>query len=163
MSAPSELQQPPPFRMGGPSGRRPSLLQNMSCRPDATVEHNGRHHCRALRFGFAPAADRPLRLSDLLPVLGLKRRSNEALLQKIERMTQEPCPLLASLPAVAAVHSNAAGESLPGLTDQPLLVLAVLVRCNGGVFMRDRVPAVSEERLLRSVTLLAPLSWNPAS
>jgi len=143
-----------------PGGQRAPLLHNMSCRPDATVQHTGTHHGRALRFGFALSADRSPRLSDVQLALGLRRKRGETLLDQLERIAAEPCPLLAQLPAVAAVHGVAAGEVVPGLTDQPLLILAVLTRSSGNLFLRDRPPAVTQDRVLRSITLLAPANWT---
>lgn len=138
----------------------PPLLHNMSCRPDATVQHTGTHDGRALRFGFVFTAKRPPRITDVLPAIGLPRARTENVLSHLQRLAGEPCHLLRQLPAVAAVHANAAGEQVPGLTDHPLLVLAVLTRCSGSLFMRDRPPAVTEDRLLRSITLLAPKNWT---
>ncbi|NBX25773.1 MAG: hypothetical protein EBQ99_06955 [Planctomycetes bacterium] len=161
MSSTSDPQAGKVWVPGGPSGRRPTL-QNMSCRPDATVQHQGQHQCRAIRFAFpASEGDATPSLSSLAWAVDPIRRPGVSLIQHLERVAAEPCPLLAKLPSVAAVHLNASGESLPGLTDQPRLVLAVLCRCNGRVFIRDRAPCISEDRLLRSITLLAPCSWNP--
>ena len=162
MRALPEPPKPAAIRLGGPSGRNPALLHNMSCRPDANVHHTGTHHGGALRIGFAfaPDAKRPPRLTDVLPAMGLRRVRVEQVLANLERLAAEPCALLAKLPPVAAVHANAEGAHLPGFTDDPLLVLAVLTRCNGAVFMRDRAPCVTEDRLLRSITLLTPRNWS---
>ena len=158
-----EPPKPVAIRLGGPSGRNPALLHNMSCRPDATVQHTGTHAGRALRFAFAFPAKRPPRLTDVLPAMGFPRAQTNNVLAYLERHAAEPCALLATLPPVAAVHANAAGEQLPGLTDDPLLVLAVLTRCSGALFLRDRPPCVTADRVLRSITLIAPKTWNPTS
>jgi hypothetical protein len=165
MHALPEPPKPPTIRLGGPSGRNPALLHNMSCRPDANVNHTGTHHGGALRIGFAfaPDAKRPPRLTDVLPAMGFPRAQTNNVLAYLERHAAEPCALLAKLPPVAAVHANAAGEQVPGLTDDPLLVLAVLTRCSGALFLRDRPPCVTADRVLRSITLIAPKTWNPTS
>ncbi len=163
MSSSHDTQAGKVWMPGGPSGRRPTL-QNMSCRPDATVQHQGQQECRAIRFAFNPVAmnTRPS-LASLASEVDPMRPPGISGIRHLERLAAEPCQLLAALPPVAAVLLNAPGESIRGLTDQPRLVLAVLCRCNDRVFIRDRAPAVTEDRLFRSVTLLAPRSWNPPS
>lgn len=163
MHALREAPTPETVRACGPSNRKPALLHNMSCRPDAKVQHTGTHAGRALRFAFAFPTKRPTRLTDVLSAMRLPRAREENALAHLERVAAEPCALLGKLPPVAAVHANAAGEQVQGLTDDPRLVLAVLTRCNGAVFLRDRPPCVTEDRVLRSITLIAPMTWNPTS
>ena len=163
MRALPEPLKPAAVRLGGPSGRNPALLHNMSCRPDANVQWTGTHDGRVLRFAFAFPTKRPPQLTDVLPAMGLPRSHKNHVQAHLERLAAEPCLSLAKLPPVAAVHANAAGEQVPGLTDDPLLVLAVLTRCSGALFLRDRPPCVTADRVLRSITLIAPKTWNPTS
>lgn len=137
------------------------VMQNMSCRPQADAKHNGRNASRAMRFGFARAKDAAPTLAAIAQQLGIEAAADADALRQIERLAQKPCPLLARLPPVAAAHTALTGEKHIGLTNHPLLVLAVLARSDSGVFLRDRPPAISEQRLLRSVTLLMPPSWSP--
>jgi len=163
VTTPPDPATPPPFRLGGPSGRRPPVLQNMSCRPTVAVEHQGGHAGRVLRFGFAAPSGQPVDLSVVMASLGLVDRPDMSMGRQVHLLAMQPSPLLDRLPAVAAVRANAEGEMVPGLTDQPLLILAVPTRCSDRVFLRDREPAVSLDRLCRSITLLLPPSWSHTS
>jgi hypothetical protein len=161
MQPPLESRRSRRSHLGRPVAGVPHLLQNMGCRPNATVEHTGAHDGRALRIGFALPPDRAPRLTDVSQAIGRPRLRGETALHQLERLAAESCALLTRLPPVAAVRSNAQGEQVPGLTDDPLLVLAVLTRCHGALFLRDRPPCVTTDRLFRSITLLAPRTWNP--
>ncbi|MFZ4499242.1 MAG: hypothetical protein ACOYMX_06005 [Burkholderiales bacterium] len=136
-------------------------MQNMSCRPQADAKHNGRNATTAVRFGFTFEKGETPTLAAVLQQLGIEAPDSANALHQVERLARKPCPLLAHLPAVTAAHTALPGEKHIGLTNHPLLVLAVLARSDAGVFLRDRPPAISQERLLRSVTLLMPPSWKP--
>lgn len=138
-----------------------AVMQNMSCRPQADAKHNGRNATTAVRFGFTFEKGETPALAAVLQQLGIEAPDSANALHQVERLAKKPCPLLARLPAVTAAHTALPGEKHIGLTNHPLLVLAVLARSDAGVFVRDRPPAISQERLLRSVTLLMPPSWKP--
>lgn len=137
-----------------------TLLHNMSCRPNVAVQHQGHNECCALRFGFQLPTDRAPSLNDILLTLKITHTRMANSLAAIAALALEPCPLLDRMPPVAAVRLNVAGDEIPGLTDQPLLILAVLARCGSGMFIRDRPPIVTKDRILHSVTLFAPQSWK---
>lgn len=68
---------------------------------------------------------------------------------------------LMRLPPIAAVLPNTSGETLAGLSDDPLLTLAVLSRtCGGRVFIRNKSPIIEQEYLCRKVSLVVPKSWR---
>ena len=140
--------------------RRTPLLHNMSCRPTVTIQHASQAQCRRLRFASRLWPKDAQAFADFCPVFGLPTPAAEDGYARLAEAALEPCPKLARLPAVAAALRNAPGDSIPGLTDDPRLLLAVLSRCFGTVFMRDVPPSVTSDSFRGPVTLLIPSSWN---
>jgi len=144
---------------GAGAGAQP-LIHNMSCRPTVTVTHKSSAQCRRLRFSSSlwPAA--ATAFADYCPAFGLPMPTASEGYARLVEAAAEPCPLLARLPPVAAVMRNAPGDSIAGLTDDPRLMLAVMSRCFGNVFMRDVPPSITSDSLRLQITLLIPNSWN---
>ena len=148
--------EPSPTSIEGASDRL-----KMWARPSATIVHDGTDLCRRLRFGLAIGNDpRPRRFADLCPLLGLPAPEDGDGYPVLMDFLSEPCPKLALLPAVAAVDRTARGEQIAGFTDDPRLLLAVLARCSGHVFLRDRSPSLSTPQLIATIDLLVPRSWK---
>ncbi|MBU3728617.1 MAG: hypothetical protein FGM37_05140 [Phycisphaerales bacterium] len=141
------------------AGAQPRI-HNMSCRPTVTLTHKSDPQCRRLRFSTATWPASATAFADYCPALGLPMPTAAEGYARLLEAASEPCPLLARLPPVAAVMRNAAGESIAGLTDNPRVVLAVMSRCFGHVFMRDLPPSITSDSLRLQVTLLIPKSWN---
>ena len=136
-------------------------LHNMSCRPGATVVHQGTDLCRRLRFTLNIPQDPKLRrYADLCPLFGLPVPKDGDGFPLLMACLAEPCPKLAALPAVAAVDPAGRGETVAGFNDDPRLALAVLARCSGRVFMRDRTPGLSTPQIRATLDLLVPRSWK---
>jgi len=144
----------------GAGATAPPLLHNMSCRPTATVTHTSAALCRRLKFASALWPASPTAFADFCPAFGLPTPTVAEGYACLVKAAGEPCPLLAKLPPVAAVMRNAPGEPLAGLTDNPQLMLAVMSRCFGHVFMRDVPPSITTDSFRQQVTLLIPHSWN---
>lgn len=136
-------------------------LQNMSCRPSATIVHEGKDLCRRLLFAM-PAEPRPAstRFADLCVPFGLQAPSDRDGYRVLMEFIREPCPRLAALPAIAAAERTMRGVALPGFTDDPRLVLAVLSRSTGSVFLRDREPSLTSDQIQKPVVLLLPPTWK---
>lgn len=145
----------------GPAPAAAPWLQNMSCRPTATIVHQGKDACRRLLFAM-PSTPRPAstRFADLCPPFGLQAPSDQDGYRVLLGFLREPCPKLAALPAVAVAERSTRGDLLPGLTDDPRLVLAVLTRCTGRIFLRDRDPSITSDQIQKPVVLLLPPSWK---
>lgn len=135
-------------------------IHNMSCRPTVTVTHRSAAQCRRIRFASSlwPADARAF--AEFCPAFGLPTPAVADGYARLVEAAAEPCPLLARLPPVAAVLRNASGDSIAGLTDDPRLLLAVMSRCFGSVFMRDVPPSITTDSFRQQVTLLIPSSWN---
>jgi hypothetical protein len=136
------------------------LIHNMSCRPTFTVTHKSAAQCRRLRFSSPQWPAAATAFADYCPTFGLPMPTAAEGYARLVEAAAEPCPLLARLPPVAAVLRNAPGESIAGLTDDPRVLLAVMSRCFGSVFMRDLPPSITSDSLRLQVTLLIPKSWN---
>lgn len=141
------------------AGAQP-LIHNMSCRPTVTVTHTGVAQCTRLLFTSAllPGDGKPL--EECCAAFGLTAPAADLAYARLMEAASEPCPLLARLPPVAAVMRNTHGQCIPGLTDDPRLLLAVMSRCFGHVFMRDLPPSITSDSFRLQVTLLVPKSWN---
>jgi hypothetical protein len=137
------------------------LLHNMYCGPHANAIHNGVDVCRRLRFVLPGEPRNTGRWIEVCQRLGIPSDPAADGFPLLVARAAQPHPLLSRLPAVASVLTNAAGESLPGWTDDTGLILAVLARSTAKVFMRDLPPVIVSNRFLGSVTLLLPRSWNP--
>jgi hypothetical protein len=147
-----------------PSGREHAratpLIHNMSCRPTVSIVHSSAALCRRVRFTSPKWPIEPEAFADFCPAFGLPTPSVADGYARLVEAADAPCPLLARLPPVAAVLRNAAGDAIPGLTDDPTLLLAVMTRCFGSVFLRDLPPSVTSDSFRNPVTLLIPDSWN---
>ncbi len=133
----------------------------MYCGPHANVTRKGVDVCRRLRFAL-PGEPRDTGLwMEVCQRLGIPGDPDADGYPLLVAGAAQPHPLLARLPAVASVLTNAAGDALPGWTDDPNLILAVLARSTSKVFLRDLPPVIVSDRFTRSVTLLLPRSWNP--
>lgn len=145
----------PPHAAGAP------WIHNMSCRPGASVVHTGTDACRRLRFSLnVPLHPAVRRYAELCPMFGLPVPADDDGFPVLMAFVNEPCPKLAALPAVAVADPAARGESITGFTDDPRLVLAVLARCSGRVFLRDRAPSISTPQIRATLDLLVPRSWK---
>lgn len=139
---------------------RTPILNNMSCRPTVTITHSSAAQCRRLMFSSPLWPKDAQAFAEFCPVFGLPRPPAADGYARLAEAASEPCPQLARLPPVAAALRNAPGESVAGITDDPRLLLAVLTRCFGAVFMRDVPPSVTSDSFRGPVTLLIPHSWN---
>lgn len=145
---------------------RAPLLHNMSCMPHAPVKHEGRDACRVLRLRgewAGPWPRRPRSFAALCPMFGLTPVPGDDGWRTLMALASEPCPALARMPAVAPVQLGgpATGPVHGEFTADTRLLLAVLARTAGGVFIRDRAPALTEPAAIRPLSLFAPSSWNP--
>lgn len=136
------------------------LIHNMSCRPQVSIAHKSAALCRRVQFTSPKWPKDPQAFADFFPMFGLPKPPVADGYARLVEAADAPCPLLARLPPVAAVLRNAVGEAIPGLTDDPKLLLAVMTRCFGSVFLRDLPPSVTSDSLRQPVTLLIPESWN---
>lgn len=136
------------------------LIHNMSCRPTVSIVHSSAALCRRVRFTSPKWPFEPESFADFCPAFGLPEPSVADGYGTLVAAAEAPCPLLARLPPVAAVLRNAGGDAIPGLTDDPKLLLAVMTRCFGSVFLRDLPPSVTSDSFRNPVTLLIPESWN---
>lgn len=154
----------PPMEPGASAACEPAhavpLIHNMSCRPSVTVHHKSPDQCRRVRFHSAAWPKGATAYADFFPIFGLPKPAAEDGYARLTEAASEPCPQLSRLPPVAAALRNAAGDTVAGLSDDPRLMLAVMTRCFGKVFMRDVPPSVTTESIRFPVTLLIPLSWN---
>ena len=142
--------------------RQPAqLLHNMSCGPNATIVHTGTDACRRLRFALPGGPLTTSKWIESCQRLGIPCAPADGGYALLVARAAQPHPLLARLPAVASVLANAGGDELPGWSDDPDLILAVLARSTGKVFLRDQPPVITTERFQRSVTLLVPRTWSP--
>ncbi len=142
--------------------RQPAqLLHNMSCGPNATIVHTGTDACRRLRFALPGGPLTTYKWIESCQRLGIPCAPADDGYALLVARAARPHPLLARLPAVASVLANAGGDEVPGWTDDPDLILAVLARSTGKVFLRDQPPVIATDRFQRSVTLLMPRSWSP--
>lgn len=142
-----------------------ALLHNMGCRPQTTIRHTGLDRCHRLQFVLhvAPGAVGRFLNKKLYGRSGFTIMPHDDW-KTLTKAVLRPCPELALLPDVAAVAAyDTFGTILPGIGDNPRVVLAVLARCAGGVFLRDRSPHISLNQIKRSVTLIAPHNWRPPS
>ena len=135
-------------------------IHNMSCRPTVTVTHKSAAQCRRIRFSSTLWPTNATAFAEFCPAFGLPMPALADGYARLAEAASEPCPLLARLPPVAAVMRNASGDSIAGLTDDPRLMLAVMSRCFGNVFMRDVPPSITTDSFRHQVTLLIPSSWN---
>ncbi len=145
----------------------PARLHNMSCAPRATVARKGSDRCRRVRIGFSaffsPPGDKGEKpnLADWCRLLGLAAGGNEE--ARARRLRQE---LLAPaglehFPAVAPVVKGGAGEALPGVSDDPRLVAAILARSSGSrVFIRQKAPIIFANFLNSDLCLILPEDWR---
>lgn len=136
------------------------ILHNMSCRPTVTIQHASAAQCRRLKFSSPLWPKDAQAFAEFCPAFGLPTPAAADGYARIAEAASEPCPQLARLPPVAAALRNAPGDPVAGLTDDPRLLLAVLVRCFGKVFMRNVPPSVTSDSFRGPVTLLIPHSWN---
>lgn len=150
----------PPQRSGRERAGATPLIHNMSCRPTVSITHKSAALCRRVRFTSPKWPFEPKAFADFCPAFGLPTPPVADGYGTLVAAAEEPCPLLARLPPVAAVLRNAGGDAIPGLTDDPTLLLAVMTRCFGSVFLRDLPPSVTSESFRNPVTLLIPESWN---
>ncbi len=124
------------------------------------VTHKSAAQCRRIRFSSPLWPADATAFAEFCPAFGLPRPAVADGYARLAEAAAEPCPLLARLPPVAAVMRNVAGDDIAGLTDDPRLMLAVMSRCFGNVFMRDVPPSITTDSLRHQVTLLIPNSWN---
>ncbi len=137
-----------------------SLLHNMSCRPNTAVTHSGVDHCHRICI-LTDLPREPCSLfTQFCETFGVDMPDDGDGWQALTDAANLPCPELMLLPPVAAVLVNTPGKVFPGISDNPRLALAVLARCSGGIFIRDRPPVITSDQIKRSVTLIAPLSWK---
>ena len=129
-----------------------SLLHNMSCRPNTAVTHTGVDQCPPNSL-----------FTEFCETFGVAMPEDGDGWKALTDAANLPCPELMLLPAVAAVLVNAPGNVFPGISDNPRLALAVLARCSGGIFIRDRPPVITSDHIKNTITLIAPLSWRPPS
>ncbi|MBU6210444.1 MAG: hypothetical protein KGR22_11095 [Planctomycetes bacterium] len=142
--------------------RQPAqLLHNMSCGPNATIVHTGTDACRRLRFALPGGPLTTSKWIESCQRLGIPCAPTDDGYPLLVARAAQPHPLLARLPAVASVLANAGGDELPGWTDDPDLILAVLARSTAKVFLRDQAPVIATDRFQRTVTLLVPRTWSP--
>ena len=140
---------------------RASGRLHMWGRPGASVTHAGTDLCRRLHFSLrVPPPTAARRFADLCPLFGLAVPEDGDGFPVLMAYAAEPCPKLEWLPAVAAAEPTCRGESIAGFTDDPRLVLAVLARCSGRVFLRDRAPSISTPQIRATLDLLVPRSWK---
>lgn len=140
-----------------------SLLHNMSCRPNTAVTHTGVDQChRICILSELPPSPNSL-FTEFCATFGVDIPADGDGWKALTDAANLPCPELMLLPPVAAVLVNAPGQVFPGISDNPRLVLAVLARCSGGIFIRDRPPVITSDQIKNTVTLIAPLSWKAPS
>ena len=154
------ISRPSPAPKGHERAHAAPLIHNMSCRPTVSITHTSRALCRRVRFTSPKWPIEPEAFADFCPAFGLPTPSLADGYATLVQAAEAPCPLLARLPPVAAVLRNAGGDAIPGLTDDPTLLLAVMTRCFGSVFLRDLPPSVTSDSFRSPVTLLVPDSWN---
>ncbi len=140
-----------------------ALLHNMSCRPNTAVTHTGVDQCH--RICILTDLPRPPNslFTEFCETFGVDMPEDGDGWKALTDAANLPCPELMLLPAVAAVLVNAPGNVFPGISDNPRLALAVLARCSGGIFIRDRPPVITSDHIKNTITLIAPLSWRPPS
>ena len=140
-----------------------SLLHNMSCRPNTAVTHTGVDQCHRICILSELTPTPNLLFTELCATFGVDMPEDGDGWKALTNAANLPCPELMLLPPVAAVLANAPGKVFPGISDNPRLVLAVLARCSGGIFIRDRPPVITSDQMKKTVTLIAPLSWKAPS
>lgn len=152
-------------------------LLHMGGTPQARAEHSGVNRCCRMRFSppqslgsrwaAQVSANNPLvvpRLEyrDICGGFGVTLSGDEDAYEALVRTLATPPAELQRLPPIAAIAAGGAGDEIPGFTDSLAVVLAVLARCAGRIFMRDQPPTVLFERLCRPVVLLIPETWSLA-
>lgn len=139
----------------------PAPPQSSSTSERVLVDYRGVDHC--IRIRFAPFNDYPkvAAYSELCAAFGVDCADPNDGYERLVAAANAPCTSLMRLPPVAGVLSNSVGDSIPGLTDDTKVMLAVLARCTHHAFLRDGAPVISFALLARNVTLLIPSSWKP--
>jgi hypothetical protein len=127
----------------------------------ANTVHNGVDTCQRLRFVLPGQSLNTRRWMEVCQRLGIPGDPTADGYSLLVAHAAQSHPLLSRLPAVASVLTNASGKALPGWTDDPGLILAVLARTTDKVFLRDLPPVIVSDRFQRSVTLLLPRTWSP--
>lgn len=127
-----------------------------------SVSHTSPDRCQRLRFvPPSPSGGEGSGFSEVCHAYGIEVVDGDDPWQLLMAAASAPCGGLACLPPVAAVRRTGLGTGLPGITDQPLVVLAVLARCCGSVFLRDRSPLVEIATLTTETDILIPANWSP--
>ncbi|MFM8699754.1 MAG: hypothetical protein ACKOF7_14100, partial [Phycisphaerales bacterium] len=143
----------------------PARLHNMSCMPHTPLQYEGASMCRLLRLTGTPGVmwpREPREFGQLCRPYGITLPEGGDAWAALMALASQPCASLARLPPVATVKPLGVAHAFidERLTHDPRLLLAVTSRISGGVFIRDRPPAITDPRTLLPLVLLMPLSWK---
>jgi hypothetical protein len=148
-----------------PRPTQPARLHNMSCMPHAPMHYEGASMGRLLRLTGTPGVRWPREPRDfeqLCTPYGIPLPKGGDAWAALMARASQPCPALARMPAVGTVKRLGIAHAFidDRLTHDPQLLLAVTSRISGGIFIRDRPPAITDPRTLLPLVLLMPLSWK---
>lgn len=138
-----------------------SVLHNMSAGPTARAARKGADGCRRIHFPMSERVALADSLKGWCALIGSPASTIDQAVTILREAAVNAAEKLQLLPPVASALCNTPGETLAGLSDDPLLTLAVLSRCSGGkVFIRNKSPIILKEYLSITVSLVVPENWR---
>jgi hypothetical protein len=138
-----------------------SLLENMSSRPTTVVTHRSTRKSRqvvpSLRVQLRPnLRESAMDPDQLLPAFGVPTPAGRSSPKEVGLILGHISTEVITELRLPGVIPLAPSGSLPGeeSCEDPLLALAVLTRCSGPVWLRDRAPALERLANPKPVRLL---------
>ena len=137
------------------------VLNNSGYPPMTTLQHRGINQCLKIQLGrkVFPMANPTSILRYWCKALGLAA-DDDSKLAGLLRAAVTLVPQLRVLPPIAPACFSGGGKSIPGISDDPLLSVAVVARTAGGVFIGHKSPIICGQSLNEQVTLILPINWR---